>query len=80
MEWNLTMKQIKSSNLASASYNRITRELTVNFKNGSTYKYPNVSNELYEKFEDTFSGENGKSAGKFFNEHIKGLPFEKVDQ
>lgn len=73
------MKQIVSSNLASASYNRIAKELTVNFKNGSSYKYSNISNELYEEFEDTFSGENGKSAGKFFNANIKHLPSKKVN-
>lgn len=73
------MKQIVSSNLASASYNRIAKELTINFKNGSTYKYPNFSNELYEKFEETFSGGNGKSAGKFFHANIKHLPNEKVN-
>lgn len=72
------MKQIKSSNLHSANYEVISRTLTVNFHNGSSYKYPNVPSELYNRFEETFSGENGKSAGKFFNQHIKHLPFEKV--
>jgi hypothetical protein len=72
------MKQIKSSNLHSASYNSVTKELTVNFHNGSTYKYPNVSTSLNDRFEETFSGENGKSAGKFFNAEIKHLPCEKV--
>ncbi|MCU0238511.1 MAG: KTSC domain-containing protein [Pyrinomonadaceae bacterium] len=72
------MKSIKSSNLESASYNPITKELIVNFRNYSSYKYENVSNELYNQFEETFSGENGKSAGKFFNTNIKNLPCEKL--
>lgn len=72
------MKQIKSSNLHSANYESGTRKLTVNFQNGSSYEYPNVPSDLYNRFEETFSGENGKSAGKFFNAEIKHLPCEKV--
>jgi hypothetical protein len=74
------MKQITSSNLASANYDAGSEVLTVTFKNGTSYKYPNVPSKLYGEFEETFSGENGKSAGQFFNTHIKQLPCEKVEE
>lgn len=73
-------KKIISSNLDSANYDDETNVLFVKFKNGTEYFYPNISVELYKQFEETFSGENGKSAGKFFNANIKYLPCEKVAQ
>lgn len=71
-------KPIKSSNLEAAKYEDGT--LFVKFKNGTEYSYQNISPELYKEFEETFSGENGKSAGKFFSAHIRHLPSEKVEE
>lgn len=71
-------KSINSSNLNSANYNAGMQLLYVKFKNGTKYFYPDFSPELYNQFEETFSGENGKSAGKFFAANIKHLPCEKV--
>jgi hypothetical protein len=73
------MKSIKSSNLESASYDVISKTLIVNFRNGTSYKYFNISSGLNNQFEETFSGENGKSAGKFFNQHIKNFECQKLD-
>ena len=74
----ISYKSITSTNLDGASYDPQTKELLVKFKNGTTYKYFDVPVKVYVDFESTFSGEKGKSAGKFFNGHIKHLQFEKV--
>lgn len=72
-------KPIVSSNLDAASYEPTTRELIVKFKNGTAYKYPDVPVKIYVDFEKTFSGEGDKSAGKYFNGHIRHLPSEKIE-
>lgn len=74
------LKPINSSNLEAAAYDEETRVLTVEFKNGSKYKYPEFPLDLYKDFEATFSGENGKSAGKFFYAKIRHLPCEPVEE
>lgn len=67
-----------SSNLIFASWNDETKELIVKFHNGTSYKYPNVSEDLWNEFSKTVN-ENG-SAGKFFNANIKHLPCEKIEE
>lgn len=73
-------KSIVSSNLDSAAYSANSKTMFVRFKNGTTYRYPSVANKIWQEFEATFSGEDGKSAGKFFNAHIRSLPCEKVEE
>lgn len=73
------MQNINSSNLKAANYDEASSTLIVQFRNGSSYKYTNVDSGLYSEFAETFSGENGKSAGKFFNSRIRHLPCEKLE-
>ena len=67
-----------SSNLKSASYDEATKIMIVNFQNGTSYRYANVPEELWSRFETTVN-ENG-SAGKFFHANIRNLPCEKVEE
>lgn len=72
-------KPIKSSNLEAACYNGTSKEMVVQFKGGNQYRYFDVSDELWNNFADTFNGENGKSAGKFFAANIRSLRCEKIE-
>ena len=73
-------KTIVSSNLDSAQYDAESELLTVRFKNGTAYRYTDVSAETYRNFEETFDGEDGRSAGRFFSQHIRaGFQHEKLD-
>ncbi|HQU85918.1 MAG TPA: KTSC domain-containing protein [Pyrinomonadaceae bacterium] len=73
-------KKINSSNLEAAAYDEETKALIIEFKNGSKYKYPEFPLNLWTDFEATFSGEDGKSAGKFFFAKIRHLPCEQVEE
>jgi hypothetical protein len=73
-------KPINSSNLEAASYDVVTQQMIVRFKNGTQYRYFDISPELYKAFEETFSGERGLSAGKFFNAHIRHQTSEKIEE
>lgn len=76
----IELKPIVSSNLDAAGYDAATKTLVVRFKSGASYKYPNFDPALYAAFETQFSGDNGKSAGKFFHANIKNLPCKKVTE
>jgi len=67
-----------SSNLKFASWDDETNELIVEFQNGTSYKYPNVPETLWNEFSKTVN-ENG-SAGKFFSANIKHLPCEQIEE
>jgi hypothetical protein len=71
-------KPIVSSNLAAAAYDPATQQLVVRFKNGTAYRYSNISPELYADFAATFDGKNG-SAGSFFAKQIRFLMNEKIE-
>lgn len=73
-------KPIKSSNLEAACYNGSTREMVVRFKGGNEYRYFDIPQELWNQFADTFSGDGGKSAGKFFHANIRNLRCEKIEE
>jgi hypothetical protein len=65
--------EVSSSNIASLSYNEESKELTVEFKNGSEYMYNHVPLKIFEDFLDA------DSKGKFLNAEIKGnYPFTKL--
>ena len=68
---------IVSSNLESAAF--VDGAIVVRFKNGSSYRYPNCTGELWTKFQKTFDGKQGRSAGKFVNAELKPKPYERVD-
>jgi hypothetical protein len=72
-------KKINSSNLEAACYNGTSKEMIVQFKGGTQYRYFDIPQELWNEFADTFSGEDGKSAGKFFHANIRQLPNEKIE-
>lgn len=72
-------KSIVSSNLDSATYDAENELLTIRFKNGTAYQYTGVWPKTYRDFEETFDGEDGRSAGRFFSQHIRALDFEKLD-
>lgn len=73
-------KTIVSSNLDSAHYDAEKELLTVRFKNGTAYRYAGVSADTNRGFEETFDGEDGRSAGRFFSQHIRaGFQYEKLD-
>ena len=62
-----------SSNILASTYDLNNGDLTLIFKSGSQYKYPNVSKSDYMRFEIA------ESQGKVFNTHIKKYTFEKMD-
>ncbi len=76
------LKPIKSEsgNIVAAGYGAETQTLVVEFKGGKKYRYPNVSPELWQKFETTFGGTGNISAGKFFFANIRSLPCEKIEE
>lgn len=57
-------KFLDSSLISSISYDKF--QLLINFKNGTSYIYYNVPYNVYEDLA------NAKSAGKFYNQKIKG--------
>lgn len=68
---------IVSSNLESAAF--VDGAIVVRFKNGSTYRYPSCTGELWMKFQKTFDGQNGRSAGKFLNAELRPKAYERLD-
>ncbi len=60
------MPALDSSNIASADHDPATGDLRVTFKNGSTYVYADVP-------EDVAAGlHSAESAGQYLNSEIKG--------
>lgn len=70
---------IVSSNLEAASFDPQKRTMIVKFKNGTAYEYLHVPPSLWSKFQATFDGKDGRSAGKFFAVNIRGLQAKKLD-
>ncbi len=63
-----------SSNILASVYDGNNKDLTIIFKKGAQYKYPNVSAIDYILFE------TAESQGIVFNAHIKKYPFEKLEE
>jgi hypothetical protein len=61
------MTEIKSSTIAAVDHDG--KQLTVKFKSGATYDYPDVPKELHDRM--MAAHDAGESIGKFFHEHIK---------
>ena len=61
-----TTTAVKSSALASCSYDDRTGDLTVTFVNGRSYTHPDVPQEVYQQL--VMSG----SPGGYYNAAIKG--------
>ncbi len=56
---------VESSMIRSLGYDATTSTLEVEFKNGNTWLYYDVSEDLYYQFKSS------SSIGKFFNANIK---------
>jgi hypothetical protein len=64
----------ESSTIIASTYEKGTRDLTIIFKNGGKYKYPQVAERDYFRFEIS------DSQGKTFNDYIKDkYTFDKLD-
>jgi len=70
---NLIKAIYDSSNILASTYNTETKDLILIFNKGGQYKYPNVSNTDYTRFE------LADSQGKVFKSHIKQYTFEKLE-
>jgi len=57
--------QVNSSAINSVTYDDETNILTIEFKQGAEYDYPDVP---FEEFENLI---NAPSVGKYYNTHIK---------
>ena len=69
---SITKAIYDSSNICASTYDRANRDLTIIFKNGGQYKYTNVSETDYTRFE------LADSQGAIFNSHIKKYAFDKL--
>jgi hypothetical protein len=69
------MTEIKSSTIAAVDHDG--KQLTVKFRSGATYDYPDVPKELHDRM--MAAHDAGESIGKFFYEHVKngGFSFTK---
>lgn len=63
---SITLFPVQSSNLESIGYVSVARMMIVRFKNGRTYLYPAVPEELFNNFLAA------ESKGTFFHQNIKG--------
>jgi hypothetical protein len=71
---NLVKAIYASSNICASTYDTQTKDLVIIFNNGGQYKYPNVSETDYTRFEIA------DSQGAIFNSHIKKYDFKKLDK
>lgn len=55
----------ESSNIAKAQYEKETKTLMIEFKNGSRYLYKNVPEDVWKSYQGT------DSVGKFFYKYIR---------
>jgi KTSC domain len=68
-----TMQPVKSSHIAAAGYDPVTKSLAIGFHNGDLYHYAGVPQGTY------VSMLAARSAGRFFNAQIKGrFPASKL--
>ena len=71
---NVTKAIYASSNICASAYDRTSKNLTIIFNNGGQYRYSNVSETDYTRFE------LADSQGVVLNSHIKKYDFEKLDK
>ena len=63
---SVPMHEVVSSNISFIGYEEETQSLYVTFKKGQTYKYNNVSKEVFKEFL------NASSVGSYYKSHIIG--------
>jgi hypothetical protein len=71
---NVTKAIYASSNICASAYDRTSKNLTIIFNHGGQYRYLNVSETDYTRFELS------DSQGAVLNSHIKKHDFEKLDK
>jgi KTSC domain len=69
---NIIKALYESSNILASIYNLSSFELIIIFKSGAQYKYANVSQTDYTRFE------TADSQGSVFNKHLKKYVFERL--
>jgi len=70
---NISTKPVKSSNIRAIGYDPDSKTMEVQFRNKSTYRYPNVKRWQYSDFE------NSESKGKYFHKVFRPEPdFRKM--
>lgn len=73
IEGTKILNEVKSSNLVRTQYDTSTKEMIVEFTNGSKYQYSEVPHEIYTKFRMS------ESQGKFFSSEIsKKFKYKKL--
>lgn len=75
----MEFQPIVSGNLEAAAFDPQTRTMIVKFRSGTAYRYRQIPPSVWDKFQKTFDGKNGRSAGKFFHAQIRSLESEKVE-
>ena len=70
---DIALEAVESSQVKAIGYDEQTETLAVTFTRGARaiYHYPSVKRATFDAFKSS------DSIGKFFGEHIKGLPFKK---
>lgn len=66
------MTPVKSSTISAVHHDG--KQMTVRFKNGGAYDYPDVPKHLYDRMMAAHGA--GESIGKFFHAHIKMAGFK----
>jgi hypothetical protein len=61
----MDMQAVSSSNVAAVGYDADSRKLRVEFHNGSTYEYSDVSQETFDELVAA------DSVGSYFNREVK---------
>jgi hypothetical protein len=64
IEGTKILNELESSNMVRSEYDTETKQMIVEFKNGTKYSYNDVPHKIYTQFR------NAESQGKFFNSEI----------
>jgi len=73
IEGTKILNEVKSSNLLRTQYDTSTKEMIVEFTNGTKYQYEEVPHEIYTRFRMS------ESQGKFFSSEIsKKFKYKKL--
>jgi hypothetical protein len=62
----MIIKEVVSSTISQIQYNEETSEMIIQFKNGGSYSYEGVPQNLFESFH------SAESVGSFFHKNIRG--------
>ena len=68
------MQPVDSTNVAFIGYDPAARELRVRFHNGSLYAHYGIEAQVWHNFR------TADSCGRFYNEHIKGTAFRRIEE